>query len=289
MSVPVSPKFPTILKDLVDKSKRVPDIDLSNVGGGYPIKHITLESNSLQLIENTYLVIDNPLDKVMFLINPFDDKKSVICEVVINHEMLLNSSLAFGAGRVYKNVIVTIDGVETTMKYEIPAMIYGMSIYFNEELEEPIKHIYYGYENNPTYQGESNFVLKEVNDVFIVDIMGFVFSIGTSFKLTKDGDVYKGTLSIMGQEAHIIHTKPIIEFGDIVSIDLMGETNLSQVFYYKKPDSTKANEYIVEFSADSVEISEELIFNNNTPPAVSKSGRTVLSIVNGICAYLNVE
>jgi hypothetical protein len=32
MSVPVSPKFPTIIKDLVDKSKRVPDIDLSNVG-----------------------------------------------------------------------------------------------------------------------------------------------------------------------------------------------------------------------------------------------------------------
>lgn len=290
MGSPIKPKYPIILKNLMDKSNKTPDIDLSNIGGGsYPIKHITLTNDRLMLVENTYLIIDNPLDEVIFEINPFENKKCIICDVVVNDKILNQSILSLGCGPVYKDVIVNIDGVDTTMKYGISPMIFGDYIFFNEELEEPIKHIYIGSKDDATYSGEVNFVLKEANDIFTINIMGFEITIGSSIKLVKDGDVYKGSFSFMGQTAYIIHTKPIIEFGDMITLDLMGEIYQIQAFYYKKPDLTKVNEYIVEFSADSVEISEELIFNNNAVPSISKNGRTVLSIVNGICAYLNIQ
>ena len=72
MSVPVSPKFPTILRDLVDKSKKVPDIDLSNVGGGgITEKNVPYEYIVLPSIDSD---IDNPTPDIPILYYDISNK-----------------------------------------------------------------------------------------------------------------------------------------------------------------------------------------------------------------------
>lgn len=93
MSVPVSPKFPTIIKDLVDKSKRVPDIDLSNVGGGsYPIREVNMSDSNIVINSNEYTIVKNNL-------NPEDTHNYV--NIVFNKFELLKENEQY----VYINVI----------------------------------------------------------------------------------------------------------------------------------------------------------------------------------------
>lgn len=163
MSVPVSPKFPTILRDLVDKSKRVPDIsniDLSNVGDDFKVENINAEeklycsmdiNNESTILGINFNIKNNSLNKLIIdndeenqlssylyriCVNPHDYycMNGEFCLITIPHIKFGDVSISdFNCGGILEKNNYDIKGYPFKYKFNINMISYGdVSIGYGE-------------------------------------------------------------------------------------------------------------------------------------------------------------
>lgn len=297
MSVPVSPKFPTILRDLVDKSKRVPeipDIDLSNVGGGgYPIKHVTPDEDGycdVVLEANTYIIVDGHVNQLSILINPLINNNIVYIE----SEGLLNIIENSNLKQINLQGLVLKENYsirDKTFKYCITnTREVNLFIGFNNNLNDEIKQVCV-YDNDNITECEIDLSVEILDSVIQIPVYGdmafFLKNEYTTIKL-EDG-LYKHSFDVLneiiGQDISIISDKEYVDFGDIIDLDGF----ILPLFVYKKDDINKTNEYLVEFSANEIYINGVLNWQNDEPILIDNNYRYVLSIMNNLACYIKTS
>lgn len=340
MSVPVSPKFPTILRDLVDKSKRVPDIsniDLSNVGGGgYPIREVNMSDVNIVINSNEYTIVKNNLNPedsynyVNIIFNKFESLKENEQYVYINiidadteliqlieqnylfaqsfikvvndfkvfdYNNSNESSFVFKEfkelyyidsykGRLYfgldDNFVYGIyDIYETGMPEEIIEqigcdLVIGMTFNYNKiEIVDNLKSVLYDIYWSVEIMIPNNYYSEKLED--------------GSYKLIfPDIHISPIIASIYEDGFYIIHTKPIIEPGDVV--DVFGFSITPVVIDNNNNNINTTKEFIFELQNlnDTIEVDLNAISNwaNNESPMITDNDETiVISVLNDIAVY----